>query len=205
MTPPKSRFTPARIAGLAAVAALLAVVACESRVPTQAEVASMDAASAEQRAVRARLVAPNGPGPVFTVDGASMPAEQAKAIPAERIASVNVTKGMGIQPAVIAILTKPGITFDDGKGMKIDGELPLIATLVAEREASVKPLPSKEPFHGLLLIDGVKSTLAQMKALAPADIEMVNVVKGNAATAESSDPAAQFGIINITTKKHATP
>lgn len=204
MTPLKSRFTPARVVALTAVAALLAVVACESRVPTQAEVTSMDAASAERSAVGVKLVAESGTGPLFLVDGVTMPAEQAKAIPAERIATVNVTKGQGTEPSVIAITTKAAGDKGSVSRVKITGELPLIAKLVAEREASGKPLPSKEPFHGLLMIDGVKSTMAQMTALAPADIEMVNIVKGDAAKAESTDPAAAFGIIKITTKKHAT-
>lgn len=206
MSRSKSRFTPARAAGLIAVAALLAVVACESRVPTQAEVTSMDAASAERSAVRAKLVAENGAGPVFTVDGAAMPAENAKAIPAERIASVVVAKGQGTEPSVIAITTKAAGGESSVERMKIAGVVtPDEAKRIAEREeASAKPLPSKEPFHGLLMIDGVVST-AGLTSLDPKDIEKVEILKGDAAKAESSDPAAQFGIIRITTKKHATP
>jgi hypothetical protein len=191
----------ARVAGLSAVAAVLAVVACESRVPTQAEVASMDAASAERGAARYQIVA-DGVAPVFMVDGVQMPAEKAKAIPAELIATVNVSKGAGTQPSVIAITTKAGVATDGERRVKISGVMPPgEAKVVADRDAW-KPLPSKEPFHGLVLIDGVKATLAQMTALAPSDIESVNILKGDAAKSESTDPAAAFGIIRITTKKH---
>ena len=57
--------------------------------------------------------------------------------------------------------------------------------------------PAKEP---LFLIDGVVATTAQYKALNPADIKSVEVMKGAAALNQSNDPRASNGIVSITLK-----
>ncbi len=185
----RSRFTIARSAGLVALAAVLVVAACESKMPTQAEVASMDVASAERSAVKTKLIT-EGAVPVYTVNGVITPEATAKAIPAERIATIDVKKAMESGAPIIAITLRPA---------EAAGRGPQRSKLMVEEGR----INAKEAFRGLVILDGVKSTMEAVGALKPESIESVNVIKGAAAKVESTDPAAEFGIIKITTKKGA--
>jgi outer membrane receptor protein involved in Fe transport len=58
----------------------------------------------------------------------------------------------------------------------------------------------KQPFTGLVMIDGVASDVAAMKAIDPSKIATVDVIKGPAAMEQYSDPRAKDGVIVILLK-----
>lgn len=78
---------------LGAVGAVMVLAACEARVPTSAEIASMDVAGAQRSAARAGFVrTPDGNNADFFVNGALVSAEQASALEARKIGSIEVVK-----------------------------------------------------------------------------------------------------------------
>ena len=204
MTPRTSRFTRARSIGLAAVAALAIVTACEARLPTSAEVQAMDVASAEKAMVQSKLLDERAAGTVvYLVDGETVTAEKAHAIPADRIATMNVLKGArnaegGYGPSVVRIITADAINSELGRmRMKVTAEA-----------GAPEPKPSgmlmrKSKFDGLLFVDGVRAPEDALSKLKPDEIASVDVLKGEAARAYSSDPAAANGIIKVTTRAGA--
>lgn len=183
--------------------------------------------SFERAAVAGRLVAANAPAPVYVVNGVEVPAATAKAIDASRISSVEIVKSVTKEPSRIVITTQDAKLSPEAMGaLKLTKQAdagttvgsivrtgsvrstnpagPLMFTdkghLIGEEHAK-----AWESFTGLILIDGVVSTMAAMNSLSPADIASVEVVKGGGAARESSDPAAANGIIKIATKRRAAP
>ena len=89
----RSRFVLLRVGTLGAGAALLVLAACEAKVPTAADVASMDVASAQKSAAEAGLVrTPESATTDFFVNGVKVSAEQARAMEANNIGSIEVVK-----------------------------------------------------------------------------------------------------------------
>ena len=207
MKPTRSRFGIARAASLAAVAAVLVVAACESRLPTAAEVATLDAAKIEADAVQSKLIAERAPRQ-YIVDDVVTTAAVAKAIAADRIATINVIRGDGKTPDQISIRTNAATSKAKAEA-EAEAEAIEWTSRPGEpaRSAPIRKVDGtgalKEPFRGLIVIDDVISTAADMKALDSQRIESVEVFKGGAANKWSADPAAQYGIVKITTKKHA--
>ena len=212
MTPRASRFTRARSIGLAAVSALAIVTACEARLPTSSEVQSMDVASAEKAMVEFKVISDQVAGNVvYEVDGEKVSAEKAHAIPANRIATVNVVKSSakdGSKQTIINIATLDA-PVQERLALLSDTAGPRMK--VALDRGVAPPLPpqgalmsrSKEPFAGLLFVDGVRAPEDALSRIKPDDIASVDVIKGVAARAISSDPAAANGIIKVTTKAAA--
>ncbi len=199
MTYRSSRYTLARTIGLAAVAALAIVTACEARLPTSSEVQAMDVAGAEKAMVQSKMLDERAAGNVvYVVNGETVSAEKAHAIPSDHIASVNVLKGAataeGTRPTTIRIVTSDSLV--SGAHMKVYAENS------AQPSGQVRKgtLMRKEKFDGLLFVDGVRAPEGALARLTPDQIASVDVLKGEAAKAFSSDPAAANGIIKITTK-----
>lgn len=181
MKPEFSRFARARGVVFGALALSCLVVACDTSMPTSAEVSKMDAASAERAAKSAYLFTPGATPTVFTVNDVVVTEAEAKAIPADRIASIKVAKGINGE-AELHLLTKTG---DD----------------VAVSPAATTAPKSEFKFSGLVIIDGVRTDQAAFKKLDPKSIATVEVVKGPAATGKYNDPLAANGVIVVTTKK----
>lgn len=109
MRPTRARYLAVRMAVLGSVAALSVLVACEARMPTSSEIASMDAASARTSAVKAKLLDEQAK-PVYLVDGVVVSAEEAMSISAARIASIDVSKPKGDERGQLSIITVDGKT-----------------------------------------------------------------------------------------------
>jgi beta-lactamase regulating signal transducer with metallopeptidase domain len=202
MRPTIKRFTPLRVAALCAAAGLSLAAACEARVPTSAEIQSMDAASAERVAGKVGLMEAmhDGATPEFYVNDVRVSAAEAHAIPANDIATVNVEKGKG-NASFIRIRTVAATT----DGLKYRSGAPA-GSVEANAAASMprsglhdKVAASNHEFGGIILINGVRANAATLHALDPKSIAGVEVIKGTAAAA-SSDPAAKNGIIKVTLK-----
>ena len=67
----------------------------------------------------------------------------------------------------------------------------------AKQAAESKP---RTPFAGLVIIDGVASSMDAMNRIDPGQIARVDIVKGASATSQYSDPRAANGVIVIHTK-----
>ena len=204
MRPTNKRFTPLRLAALSATAILSLAAACEARVPTSAEIQSMDVAGAERVAGKVGLIEAmhGGTAPDFYVNDVRVSAADAHAIPASDIATVNVEKGTG-NTSSIRIRTVAAAA----GGMKYRSAAP--AGSVEPNPAASMPrsglhekvASSSHEFGGIILINGVRADAATLHALDPNTIAGVEVLKGGAATRMSSDPAAANGIIKVTLKQ----
>ena len=93
MRAPRRRFAKTMGAAVITLGAALTFVACEAKVPTAAEVAAMDVASAERNASEAGFMrTPSGDRTDFFVDGVRVSAERARALEARQIGSITVVK-----------------------------------------------------------------------------------------------------------------
>lgn len=192
---------------LGAAAGLALLAACEAKVPTGPEIQAMDVASATKAASDARLLRKTeldgATAPVYYVDGKLVDAKTAKALTPNQIATIDISKRD--DGSVIRITTNGQAPIARGQAYKG-------TTRVTVRDSAVVALgggPEKARIAGLrdgmgsplILIDGVKADNAKLQALNPDQIVSINVIKGAAAMAQSSDPAAKNGIIQVTTKK----
>ena len=89
----KTRFVLVRAGALSAAAGLLVLAACEAKMPTAADVASMDVVRAEKSAAEAGFLrSPANNSTDFFVNGAKVTSEQARAMEAKNIGSIEVVK-----------------------------------------------------------------------------------------------------------------
>lgn len=99
MMPGSRRFSLVRACGPGVLAAVTLLAACEASIPTAAEIESADIAALERPAPRLLLpVLRSAEDSVeYIVDGVVVGAEEARAIPAERIASIKVEHRPGTE------------------------------------------------------------------------------------------------------------
>lgn len=163
------------------------MAACRAELPTSAELQGMDASGAERRI--ASLV-PAGASATYTVNGVAVSEAEAKAIPASRIASIDIRK-VDRRTMEIRLITQSAEQGAKGAG-------PMTETV---RIVEGTPGPTeKKKFDGLLLVNGVRTDPAQLDRIDPATILNVEVVKGPAAEQQYGAEGAR-GVIRITTKK----
>jgi outer membrane receptor protein involved in Fe transport len=117
-------------------------------------------------------------------------AEEARAITAGKIVQVSVTKGTAGAPDQFAITTRGVAVPDGGDAAALRGEAG--GTRVAVNSATGTA--------GIMLIDGVRSDGAALRALRFEDIERVEIFKGGAARQLFDEPLASQGVIRVTTK-----
>lgn len=198
MKPQFSRFASARAALLGVAGALALLAACEAKLPTATEVADMKVADAEQGARKIALMSPDDGAATYTVDGVKVTAAEAHAIPADRIASIEVEKRAtgDVKTSQIAITTrKPG----DAAGPH-DVKFRVRAdSLTADHGGQMKV----RKFGGIVIVDGVRVPESALNSIPPTEIVSVEVVKGPAATKLYDSPEAANGVIKVTTKKAA--
>ena len=216
MRPERPRFPLIRAVGAGALALVAVLAACEAKMPTQDDVTSMDAAKAERVATlleKEKADAEQATKVRYIVDDRPATAEEAHAIASNHIATVNIMKSHSPDGyAVINIHTNgaDSVRFkvrpDGGSAEKLEAE-----RRQAELQASLAPgggngmirTADKKKFAGLIIIDGVRSSPSALSTLSQDQIVSVNVMKGEAARATYSDPAAANGVILITTVKGA--
>jgi beta-lactamase regulating signal transducer with metallopeptidase domain len=89
----KTRFVLVRAGALSAAAGLLVLAACEAKMPTAADVASMDVTRAQKSAAEAGFLRTSSSNSTdFFVNGAKVTPEQARAMEAKNIGSIEVVK-----------------------------------------------------------------------------------------------------------------
>lgn len=206
MTSPRSYSRATRVGtALLGVLALGAVVAaCEARLPTSAEIQGLDARGAERVATRAGIPLSNSAE--YFIDGERVARRQALALPAARIAQVDVLKGpdatgayrvaseirITTVPRDGAVMVQPGLTVR-ARGLTDTPEHTTTRGAVLTARA--------DGFTGLLLVDGKRADPSVLQTLKPAEIESVEVIKGAAAVRLYGDPRAANGVIRVTLRK----
>lgn len=181
------RFARTRAGLLATLGAAALMVACESPLPTSAEVEKMDVHAVEARVGQLQSGTPVAPA--YYVDDQPVTAEAAHAIPADEISRVEVHKALAGNE--IRVYTKVAQTrFEPAGGA---------GQAIVARGTGVSST-SSGTFEGLVLVDGVVRDPSVLRTIAPDQIATVDVLKGDAATTQYSDPRAANGVIRITTR-----
>ena len=134
----------------------------------------------------------------YIVDEKPVTEAEARALPASRIANVSMSKPRGAEAGARGIVIIKTVEYEAAhplarlRSREARGER--IATDVYIPYGKDAPL---------VVVDGVIAEQGVLMKLRSTDIESVEVLKGAAATAAWSHPAAANGVITITTK-HAT-
>lgn len=200
MTARPARFVIARRVSGAVVAAAALLAACESKLPTSAEIHNMDAAAAVAHVSKVRAI--DSMRTEFIVDGKSVTSAEAKSLSASQIASIEVVKGTD-RSAQVRMRTK------QPDSLRLTGEkIPMYESFAIADGAKLAPtrsaplqIRSKTAFTGLFIIDGKEATELMANSISPDRIATVEVIKGDAAARLYPDPRARDGVIVITTKQ----
>jgi bla regulator protein blaR1 len=210
------RFVYGRALVAAAVAAMAILAACESTMPTQADVQSMDAASAERALVALKRLSRFNTKVAYVVDGRAVTANEARKLQADTLTSIAFMRGTNGRVDTLRFSTAKFATRDsaatlelkfareaalnrrvDGEGgtgrLRVrDGDSTRLLPTLSNRAADTK---------AVILIDGVVATAAEMRSLKADDIADIEIVKGASATrAYPNIPNADKGVISISMK-----
>jgi beta-lactamase regulating signal transducer with metallopeptidase domain len=206
------RFAPARAGLLGVLATGALVAACETALPTTAEVDRMDVRAAETQATRLRVFEGEGKM-IYIVDGKVVTAEEARAVAAGRIAQISITRRNDDSTGTFTVTTDPTRVTGTAHARDITvlrGEAAGATELHVEGKTrqgeSFGPVRIRagETFEGLMVVDGRIADPSAMRTIAPSAIDNVEVIKGPAAARlYPNDPRAAHGVIRITTKAAA--
>lgn len=195
MTTTSTSFRRSRLLAVSAAAFLTVAAACEARLPSAPEIEAMDAAAVERNVLTKAALA--GDSITWYVDGRVVAAEEARAVAASYIASVEVKKGP--MRSEIRILTKAdSAAVQEVYALSKSGER--LNSVPPKTVRELRPLSSSD-YAGLIFIDGQAATQQEMAALSPQRIESMEVLKGSAARKIYDDPRAEKGVIRVTTKR----
>ncbi len=201
------RFAPARAGLLGIVGVAVLAAACETSLPTTAEVERMDVAAAEGHAARFQVFEDGG-NLTYMVDGKAVTAEEARALTSGRIARIEVRRTKengtvnittGAEATGHSLRTRGAnenfvIVRDDSTRVHVSELAPAGSGPVRIRTG--------DRFEGLMVLDGRIVTPAEMHSIAPGRIDKVEVIKGAAAAQlYPGDARAANGVIRITTKQ----
>jgi hypothetical protein len=210
------RFVYGRALVAAAVAAMAILAACESTMPTQADVQSMDAASAE-RALVALKAAQDSTKVAYTVDGRAVTANEARKLRADTLISIAFMRGASGRMDTLKLRTYGKVALNDSAATL---EVKFAREAVLNRREDANSVTGRGRIGGAdttrlvqtlsnratdtkaaILIDGVVVTAAQMRSLKPDNIASIEIVKGpSARKAYPTIPDAEKGVISIVTK-----
>jgi beta-lactamase regulating signal transducer with metallopeptidase domain len=198
------RLARLRAGALGILGLALFAGACESPLPTTAEVEAMDVASLERRAMTVQAAGTGG-NVTYYVDGKQVTPEEARALAADRIAQMDVSRAQGQGAGVVHIYTKSP---EAAASVQATGGGGAPGTVVVRDEQGMTFRASRgqataslsDGFDGLIVVDGQVVDRAALNRLSPDAIERVEVIKGAAATRVYSDPRAANGVIRITTR-----
>jgi hypothetical protein len=167
---------------MGAAGGLVVLAACEARVPTSAEVASMDVSALEKRAAEldhANLKLANAD---YFVNGAPVSGDSARSIAAARIGSVGIMKARSVGGRDTVQIT----TVDRKPSKRMQGDDDIVPPSLGGLSASAT-----------LVIDGVVQTPGTKVRQDPKQILSISVMK------PGKDPRYPNGLIAIETKGHA--
>lgn len=191
----RGRLSRGRGLVLGAIGGLLVLAACEARLPTSADVAEMDVASAQRTAAKVGFVrTPSGHDVDYFINGVRSTSEQANSLDAKQIASVEVVKSENAAGRdTIYVTTLDRIPASDSAALLRASS----KVLDAKSLAGVRTMRLRDDVQPVYLIDGRRATMAEFSALKPSDIRSVNVYKKDRT---GIDPDAANGVISIETR-----
>ena len=191
----RSRFMLVRAATLSAFAGLLTMAACEARVPTSAELTSMDVAAAEKAAAQAGALAI--PDADYFLNGERKAREEVTKLDAKVIGSMTVVKSRsaGGRDTIFVVTTDKMHELDSRSrtGTKI------LDAGVTAAERLMLPTPGGTDAPPAIMIDGKISTEERLAALRGEDVATVNILKPGNGVAGNPYPN---GLLAIETKAH---
>jgi beta-lactamase regulating signal transducer with metallopeptidase domain len=209
MGAPRRRYAKTWGAVVITLGGALMFVACEAKVPTAADVSAMDVASAQRSASEAGFMrTPSNDRTDFFINGVRVSADQARALEARKIGSIEVVKSELPSGRDTIFVTTADRMPADQHGMKMRGSLGSAAQPM-EMKRSADSMSVRLDANGmrlrtgaqpLFIIDGQQSTSSALAALRPEQIESIAIYKGDAVRGLSSDPEAKNGVIYVTTK-----
>lgn len=189
MSAPRPRLAPLRIVAGSLVALIAALAACESRLPTEADVSNMTAVSAQQSAAMVGIMNGSDSLTTYYINDRVAAAAEARALSPEQIASVRVIKRDSVNGGKSSMWISTRAA---------NGTMGPIHVKIREDGSGGKM------FAGPIFIDGKRTDQNGMKSLSPNDIVSIEVIKGpRAAALYPNDSAAAQGVIQITTKHGA--
>lgn len=232
MTPRRPKFARATGGALMACSLALFALACDAKLPTSAEVNAMDVSAAESAAQRLALVGPGDSLTTYIIDGRKATALEARALGPAEIATIEVMKKkigetasgevrimtkraadslglVGIRERspgtkqLLAVIRKDTITGEASEQASSSWTLSadtMVFTAEGPRDAA---MVKREPFNGVILLDGVRVDNKALAALPRGSIVSVEVTKGAAARKLYADSAAANGVISIKTRSAA--
>ena len=193
----KSRFALMRGGALSAIAGLLVLGACEAKIPTAAEIDAMDVGKLESAGASSGMFGKFDNADFF-VDHVRKSREEALAIDAKMIGSVEVVKG---GRDTIMITTK-----DLMKKVEAAGPLRVqVDELRHDSSFSKMKVPMPVGASGSqpsFMIDGVLASAADVAALRPEYVRSVEITKPAEGAA---DPRYPNGLVVIKTGSTAIP
>jgi hypothetical protein len=206
---PRFARTRAGLFGILGVALLAG--ACDTPLPTTAEVQAMNVATLEARTLGVTAVS----DVTYYVDGKQMSAAEVHALAGDKIVRIDVERGETPAHGIVRVhtaaveseahgerLRHSAVSAESGvsANVEIDADTPVAGRTVLIRTAE----GGMGAEHPLLVIDGQISDERALHALGPERIERVEVVKGATAAAQyPNEPRAANGVIRVVTKKAA--
>jgi beta-lactamase regulating signal transducer with metallopeptidase domain len=200
----RTRFVLVRAGALCAVAGLLTMAACEAKIPTSAELASMDLAGAEKAAASSgAFMVSDLDNADYFLNGEKMSRELLAKLEGEQIASMTVVKGKGTDGRdTIFVVTKDKLQVlvdsMSTMGMKVRRAGTVTVSDGGQALQRMRRDPgAKQP---AIMIDGKLSSESALAALKEDDIQSVSIMKPKQAVA--GDPYPD-GLLAVETKAYA--
>ncbi len=192
---PAARYL--RTASYVAIIATIAIAACESHVPTAADISGLDAASAQKDAARILSVTV----PTYYVDGVHVSDEKAKSIAADSIGAITVSRSTEPGGQQIRIMTVQALG-KDGTPLLSRSHTVTLTYLPDDSARSGERLAAGSKSRGdpMFFVDGVAAESSVLQTLQSSQIDKIEVLKGPAALKMSTDPRAKNGIVMVTLK-----
>jgi hypothetical protein len=201
------RFARLRAGALGVLALAALAGACESPLPTTAEIEEMDVAAIEARAGNLAVTTKGG-NVQYIVDGKEVTREEARALTSDRIARIEMTRAAENETSIVRISTSAEAVADAEAEVRraetraaANGDRVEVSVLTPSGGAG--SVVSADVFGGLVVIDGVVRDGSALRSITPQGIAQVDVIKGEAAAQLYDDPRAANGVIRITTKAGA--
>lgn len=189
--------TRATLATLAGVVAVLA--ACEAKTPTAADINRLSGASAESAAHRLGFLRPVDTAVAYKVDGVSVSAEEARAIPADDIGHMAIAKASGGQSTVE--ITRKAMF--KRKRPAADSTLAdVVGASAVAAHGGVAKEQGKWPTDTAIVwfLNGARADASVIQTLDRSQIDAIDVLKGPAAEQEFGVVAGK-SVVSIRTKR----
>jgi beta-lactamase regulating signal transducer with metallopeptidase domain len=198
MRPHRSRFALVRGGASCALAGLLVLAACEAKVPTSAEMSSMDVAQMEKSVAKTGAFGDaKFENADFFYNGAPITAWQARKIEAENIGNMMVVKGARRD----TVLLESKDQFKKAEGVEVSYTRIRGPSKTAHADEGMKIRTRGDArSQPAVMIDGVITTESALAGLSPEAIRSINVLKPSKTAPDRKYPN---GLIVIETKAHA--